>query len=71
MTNEEIDAEIARLKSLKEQNNKVQTAESNKTATGIYNPADYISQITNSMNKSQSGSGNKFSNNLNLVKKRR
>ena len=68
MTNEEIDAEIARLQSLKEQNNKVQTAESNKTATGIYNPADYISQITNNMNKSQSGSGNKFSNNLNLVK---
>ena len=68
MTNEEIDAEIARLQSLKEQNNKAQAAESNKTATGIYNPADYISQITNSMNKSQSGSGNKFSNNLNLVK---
>ena len=68
MTNEEIDAEIARLQSLKEQNNKAQTAESNKTATGIYNPADYISQITNSMNKSQSGSGNKFSNNLNLAK---
>ena len=68
MTNEEIDAEIARLQSLKEQNNKVQTAESNKPATGIYNPADYVSQITNSMNKSQSGSGNKFSNNLNLAK---
>ena len=68
MTNEEIDAEIARLQSLKEQNNKAQTAESNKPATGIYNPADYVSQITNSMNKSQSGSGNKFSNNLNLVK---
>ena len=68
MTNEEIDAEIARLQSLKEQNNKAQTAESNKTATGIYNPADFISQITNSMNKSQSGSGNKFSNNLNLAK---
>lgn len=68
MTNEEIDAEIARLQSLKEQNNKAQTAESNKPATGIYNPADYISQITNSMNKSQSGSGNKFSNNLNLAK---
>lgn len=68
MTNEEIDAEIARLQSLKEQNNKTQTAESNKPATGIYNPADYVSQITNSMNKSQSGSGNKFSNNLNLAK---
>lgn len=68
MTNEEIDAEIARLQSLKEQNNKAQTAESNKPATGIYNPADYVSQITNSMNKSQSGSGNKFSNNLNLTK---
>lgn len=68
MTNEEIDAEIARLQSLKEQNNKAQTAESNKPATGIYNPADYVSQITNSMNKSQSGSGNKFSNNLNLAK---
>lgn len=68
MTNEEIDAEIARLQSLKEQNNKAQTAESNKPATGIYNPADYVSQITNSMNKSQSGSGNKFSNNLSLAK---
>lgn len=68
MTNEEIDAEIARLQSLKEQNNKAQTAESNKSATGIYNPADYISQITTSMNKSQSGSGNKFSNNLSLAK---
>ena len=68
MTNEEIDAEIARLQSLKEQNNKAQTAESNKPATGIHNPADYISQITNSMNKSQSGSGNKFSNNLNVAK---
>lgn len=68
MTNEEIDAEIARLQSLKEQNNKAQTAESNRPATGIYNPADYVSQITNSMNKSQSGSGNKFSNNLNLTK---
>lgn len=68
MTNEEIDAEIARLQSLKEQNNKAQTAESNKPATGIYNPADYVSQITNSMNKSQSGSGNKFSNSLNLAK---
>ena len=68
MTNEEIDAEITRLQSLKEQNNKAQTAESNKPATGIYNPADYVSQITNSMNKSQSGSGNKFSNNLNLAK---
>lgn len=68
MTNEEIDAEIARLQLLKEQNNKAQTAESNKPATGIYNPADYVSQITSSMNKSQSGSGNKFSNNLNLAK---
>ena len=68
MTNEEIDAEIARLQSLKEQNNKAQTAESNKTATGIYNPADYVSQIINNMNKNQSGSGNKFSNNLNLTK---
>ena len=68
MTNEEIDAEIARLQSLKEQNNKAQTAESNKPATGIYNPADYVSQITTSMNKSQFGSGNKFSNNLNLAK---
>lgn len=68
MTNEEIDAEIARLQLLKEQNNKAQTAESNKPATGIYNPADYVSQITNSMNKSQSGSGNKFSNNLSLAK---
>ena len=68
MTNEEIDAEIARLQSLKEQNNKAQTAESNKPVTGIYNPADFVSQITTSMNKSQSGSGNKFSNNLNLAK---
>lgn len=68
MTNEEIDAEIARLKSLKEQNNKAQTTESNRPATGIYNPADYVSQITTGMNKNQSGSGNKFSNNLNLAK---
>lgn len=68
MTNEEIDAEIARLQSLKEQNNKAQTTESNRPATGIYNPADYVSQITTSMNKSQSGSGNKFSNNLNVAK---
>ena len=68
MTNEEIDAEIARLQSLKEQNNKAQTAESNIPVTGIYNPADYVSQITNNMNRNQSGSGNKFSNNLNLVK---
>lgn len=68
MTNEEIDAEIARLQSLKEQNNKAQITESNKPATGIYNPADYVSQITTGMNKSQSGSGNKFSNNLNVAK---
>lgn len=68
MTNEEIDAEIARLQSLKEQNNKTQTTESNRPATGIHNPADYISQITNNMNKRQSGSGNKFSNNLNIAK---
>lgn len=50
MTNEEIDAEIKRLQSLKEQNNQVQSTESNKPATGIYNPADYINQITNKMN---------------------
>ena len=51
MTNEEIDAEIKRLQALKEQNNQAQTTESNNPADGIYNPADYISQITSKMNE--------------------
>ncbi len=78
MTNEEIDAEIARLTALKEQNNQGQTAESNKPADGVYNPADYIGQITNKMNeagyidmlgKKQSyGSGDRFSSNLDVAK---
>lgn len=68
MTNEEIDAEIARLTKLKEQNNQAQAAESNKPATGIHNPADYIGQIANNMNKSHYSSGDEFSNNLNVAK---
>lgn len=78
MTNEEIDAEIARLTALKEQNNQGQAAKSNKPADGVYNPADYISQITNKMNeagyidmlgKKQSyGSGDRFSSNLDVAK---
>ena len=80
MTNEEIDAEIKRLTALKEQNNKAQaqTTESNNPADGIYNPADYISQITSKMNeagytdeqgnKKSYGRGDKFYNNLNVAK---
>lgn len=68
MTNEEIDAEIARLTALKEQNNKSQTAESNNPADGIYNPADYIGQITSKMNESGNGYGDKFSKNLDVAK---
>lgn len=79
MTNEEIDAEIARLTALKEQNNKTQTTEGNKPADGVYNPADYIGQITNKMNeasyvdgpfgeKKSHGYGDKFSKNLEVTK---
>lgn len=68
MTNEEIDAEIARLQALKEQNNSTQTTETNKPVTGIYNPADYIGQITNKMNESGNGRGDKFSKNLDVAK---
>lgn len=78
MTNEEIDAEIARLQALKEQNNSTQTTETNKPATGIYNPADYIGQITSKMNeagytdeqgnKKSYGRGDKFSKNLDVAK---
>ena len=78
MTNEEIDAEIARLQALKEQNNSTQTTETNKPATGIYNPADYIGQITSKMNeagytdeqgnKKSYGHGDKFSKNLDVAK---
>lgn len=71
MTNEEIDAEIARLTTLKEQNN-AQQAETNNPANGIYNPADYISQITKALDEQRlDGSmnrGNKFSSNLELAK---
>ena len=78
MTNEEIDAEIKRLQALKEQNNQTQTTESNNPADGIYNPADYISQITSKMNekgyidaqgnKKSHGYGDKFSKNLDVAK---
>lgn len=78
MTNEEIDAEIARLTALKEQNNQSQAAENNKPADGVYNPADYIGQITNKMNeagytdeqgnKKSYGRGDKFSKNLDVAK---
>lgn len=78
MTNEEIDAEIKRLQALKEQNNQTQTTESNNPADGIYNPADYISQITSKMNESgytdekgnkkSYGRGDKFSKNLDVAK---
>lgn len=78
MTNEEIDAEIKRLQALKEQNNQAQTTESNSPANGIYNPADYISQITSKMNeagytdeqgnKKSYGRGDKFSKNLDVAK---
>lgn len=71
MTNEEIDAEIARLTALKEQNN-AQQVETNNPANGIYNPADYISQITKALDEQRlDGSmnrGNKFSSNLELAK---
>lgn len=78
MTNEEIDAEIKRLQALKEQNNQAQSTESNSPADGIYNPADYISQITSKMNeagytdeqgnKKSYGRGDKFSKNLDVAK---
>ena len=71
MTNEEIDAEIARLQALKEQNSTQQT-ETSSPANGIYNPADYISQITKALDEqSLDGSinrGNKFSSNLEIAK---
>ena len=71
MTNEEIDAEIARLTALKEQNNTQQTETSNP-ANGIYNPADYIGQITRSLDEQRlDGSmnrGNKFVSNLEIAK---
>ena len=71
MTNEEIDAEIARLQALKEQNNTQQTETSNP-ANGIYNPADYIGQITKALDEQRlDGSmnrGNNFSSNLEIAK---
>lgn len=72
MTDEEIDAEIARLVALKEQNNSAQQAETSNPANGIYNPADYISQITKALDEQRlDGSmnrGNKFSSNLEIAK---
>lgn len=72
MTNEEIDAEIARLVALKEQNNSTQQTETSNPANGIYNPADYISQITKALDEQRlDGSmnrGNKFSSNLEIAK---
>ena len=68
MTNEEIDAEIARLTALKEQNNQTQTTENNKPADGIYNPADYINQIANKMNKQSMNRGDLFSKSLEVIK---
>ena len=78
MTNEEIDAEIKRLQALKEQNNQAQTTENSNPADGIYNPADYISQITSKMNeagytdeqgnKKSYDRGDKFSKNLDVAK---
>ena len=68
MTNEEIDAEIARLTALKEQNNQTQTTENNKPADGIYNPADYIGQITNKMNDQSRNRGDQFSKSLEVIK---
>lgn len=72
MTNEEIDAEIARLVALKEQNNSAQQTETSNPANGIYNPADYISQITKALDEQRlDGSmnrGNKFSSNLEIAK---
>ena len=71
MTNEEIDAEIARLMALKEQNNTQQTT-TGSPANGIYNPADYINQITKALDEQRlDGSmnrGNKFSSNLEIAK---
>lgn len=71
MTNEEIDAEIARLTALKEQNN-TQHTETSNPANGIYNPADYIGQITKALDEQRlDGSmnrGNKFSSNLEIAK---
>ena len=55
MTNEEIDAEIARLTALKQQNDKEQqgmtTQQADSFSGGIKNPADYIGQITSKMNE--------------------
>lgn len=72
MINEEIDAEIARLVALKEQNNSAQQAETSNPANGIYNPADYISQITKALDEQRlDGSmnrGNKFASNLEIAK---
>lgn len=72
MTNEEIDAEIARLVALKEQNNNAQQIAVDNPADGVYNPADYISQIARALDEQRlDGSmnrGNKFSSNLELAK---
>ena len=72
MTNEEIDAEIARLVALKEQNNSTQQTETSNPANGIYNPADYIGQITKALDEQRlDGSmnrGNKFASNLEIAK---
>ena len=72
MTNEEIDAEIARLQALKEQNSSAQQTETSNPANGIYNPADYISQITKALDEQRlDGSmnrGNNFSSNLEIAK---
>lgn len=72
MTNEEIDAEIARLQALKEQNSSAQQTETSNPANGIYNPADYINQITKALDEQRlDGSmnrGNKFSSNLEIAK---
>ena len=72
MTNEEIDAEIARLQALKEQNSSAQQTETSNPANGIYNPANYISQITKALDEQRlDGSmnrGNKFSSNLEIAK---
>ena len=68
MTNEEIDAEIARLTALKEQNNQTQSAEDNKPADGVYNPADYIGKITNKMNDQSRNRGDQFSKSLEVIK---
>ena len=68
MTNEEIDAEIARLTALKEQNNQTQTTENNKPADGIYNPADYIGRIANKMNKQSMNRGDLLSKSLEVIK---